>query len=164
MEKFFVVSDKSGLYYAYNKYLDNIPVLNEQVKEFMKNWEMETDKYACTSNRFYIIPTKNDMENFKTQLMSKCEEDGKFWGFKKSSIVGKSWINMGAEVIDRPWVGMYFKECLGRTSSRLFKINGIIYCSFKNEFDVMDTPEGFVEIKGSVFYKIMEEHDDQFYD
>lgn len=48
---------------------------------------------------------------------------------------------------------------MGKSSSRLFDYNGVLYCSFSaNQIEMpVDT---FTEIKGSEFYKVMEEMTD----
>jgi hypothetical protein len=45
---------------------------------------------------------------------------------------------------------------MGHSSSRLFDYKGILYCSFSADQIEMNS-DTFTEIKGSEFYKVMEE-------
>ena len=53
----------------------------------------------------------------------------------------------------------WLNNFMGKSSSRLFDCNGVLYCSFSaNQIEMpVDT---FTEIKGSEFYKVMEEMTD----
>ena len=164
IEKYFEVTKDSGLYEDYNKYYNNVPVLNKIVKDFCMTNGIESKTYACTSDSFYIAPTEKDKENFKTQLCKYAEGCSGITPFKKNSKIGKNWVAQKAVVLNRPFVGLYFEDCCGHTSSRIFKIDDKVYCSYKNENDTMETPKGFVEIKASEFFKIIEDNEDKSID
>lgn len=160
IEKYFEVTKDSGLYEEYSNYLENSIVLNKAVKNFMLKHNMETNTYACEKEKIYIQPTQKDKEIFKSQLCSYCNSQG-LYSFKKNSKIGKDWIAQKVVVIYRPYVGLYFQDCCGHTSSRIFKIKEKVYCSFKNEYDTMETPEGFTEMKASEFFKIIEDNENK---
>jgi hypothetical protein len=61
--------------------------------------------------------------------------------------------------MDRPTVPLYFKTFFGRSRSRLFLYKDNVYCSMQADVDSIDTPEGFIEMKGSEFFRIIEEAD-----
>lgn len=63
-----------------------------------------------------------------------------------------------SKVVYRPYLPLYFDVLEGKCSVRLFKKNDIIYCSFSTDKD-FKTPSGLKEIKGSEFYKAIEDNE-----
>ncbi|WFR64172.1 hypothetical protein P9222_08345 [Paenibacillus amylolyticus] len=59
-------------------------------------------------------------------------------------------------MLRKPYVPFYFRGFGGgRIRSRLFEIDGTVYCSL-DPFEG-DPPEGFVEMKASEFFKVIED-------
>jgi len=55
---------------------------------------------------------------------------------------------------------MLYFNVYGSTSSRLFAIGDKVYCSFKSEYNFTN-PEGFIELKASEFFKIVEDENER---
>lgn len=161
MEKFFIVTDKSRLKKDYEDYLENSKKVNELAKEFMDAHGFETHHYGVRGDIFFIVPTREDKVNFSNQLYKDSQGNG-LVGFKKNSKMGKAWIDLLEDkkitVQDKPSLPLYFSTFFGRSSSRLFKVKDIVYCSIDANTQKIDNPEGFEEIKASEFYKIIEEN------
>lgn len=107
--------------------------------------------------RLVLFRQKNDENKFVKQFTKYALEDG-LCLFKRNSVIGKAWIKQAAEMklYHKPSPSWYNSVFVGRSSSRLFDHNGILYCSYHAER--VEMPEDmFQEIKGSDFYKIMEE-------
>lgn len=157
MEKFYIVTTESDLYDGYMKYKENIPVVNEVAKFIMQKYGVETLTYAATNDYLYIEATKDDVIKFGKQL--KNPTDNNLYAFKKSSEIGKEWVLTLKEkditVLRKPMVGMYFST-IGKSRSRLFDIDGTVYATYDNDGEFKN-PIGFQEIKGSEFYKIIED-------
>ena len=106
-----------------------------------------------------IVPTDNDRIKFAKQLCTKESNEGLRF-FKKNSAINKEWVKRAVNLknVHKPspaWLNNF----MGKSSSRLFDCNGVLYCSFSaNQIEMpVDT---FTEIKGSEFYKVMEEMTD----
>lgn len=158
-EKYFIVTEGSPLYKAFKEYQENLELVNEHVKKFMKKHGIKTSEYSASNETFYIVPVREDKEKFENSL-------GKELGnglrpFKKNSKIGKDWVNSlkskNLKVIRKPMVALYFETCAGRHWSRLFELNGVVYCTFALENGNPNVPKGMIEIKASEFFKIIEE-------
>lgn len=161
MERYFQVTGQSDLYNQYMEYKNNQQVIHNISKEFMTTQEIETDTYANQSNTFYIVPTEKDLEKFGKSLCKSIGEGLR--AFNANSKVSKAWVKTLEEkqitIKHKPYVGFSFKNCLGKNRSRIFAIGSVVYCSFENEYEFYDTPEGFIEIKASEFWKIIEDYE-----
>jgi len=161
MERYFEVTKQSNLYNQYMEYKDNQEVMHNISKEFMDTQGIETNEYANQSDKFYIVPTEKDLDKFSKSLCKSVGEG--LMAFKTNSKVGKTWVKALEEkqvkIKYKPYVGRSFRNCMGKNRSRIFAIDSVVYCSFENEYDFEDTPEGFVEIKASEFWKIVEDYE-----
>lgn len=159
MEKYFIVTDENKLKKDYTEYIKNTIDINKIVKEFMKTQEIETKGYCPRNKYLFITPTAKDEETFKTQLCKSVLDDG-LRRFKKNSEVNKAWVETltlnNIKVVDKPFIPFYFKKVLGSVRSRLFEINGNVYCSLEHPED-FETPKGMEEMKASEFFKIIED-------
>lgn len=155
MEKFFIVTEKSQLHKDYFEYEQNSKEINKRVIQFFKLSGIEADKYYCTSNYLSIIPTAKDKEKFKGQFYVK--NNGNLETFKERSSIGKAWVNYmaGYKILQRPLPQFYINS-YGGGQYRLFDINNVLYCSYVSKRD-FKTPQGFEEIKGSEFFKAIED-------
>lgn len=163
MEKFFIVTEASQLHKEYFEYKENRKTVHDFVNEFTNKYGIESAEYYPSNECLMIVPTKADIKKFGNML--KKEVSNGLRPFKVNSSINKDWVNLlkerGLTIKHRPMLGLYFVEIYGKHSSRLFDINGILYCSFENSYDKLDTPEGFTEIKASEFYKIIEEYENK---
>lgn len=161
MEKFFTINEGSQLYEDYWNWRNNIKSNNEIVSAFLKEHDIETHLYCPGKDFLGIVPTERDKEKFGNQLRTGETNEGLRF-FKKNSTIGKAWKEHGEKLkfLHKPSPSWYNRFVVGRSSSRLFDYNGILYCSIEAEdIDVSDN-SAFTEMKGSEFYKIMEEISD----
>lgn len=93
---------------------------------------------------------------FVPQLLSKVEPGGKYWRFRKNSVLGKEWTKICNEIRPsrRPSPSFYNNKFSGRSASSLFDFEGTVYCSV--EAEEVEMPNTFIEIKASFFYTIVE--------
>lgn len=161
MEKFFIVTEKSGLNSEYWEYQKNTKELNQYVKKFMETFSIEAQEYSVSEDKFYIVPTDNDVDRFG-KILSKALSNG-LRAFRGNSKIIKEWKSYlkvnNVIMLNKPFAGIYFRG-FGRCMSRLFHIDNILYCSYECEYD-FNAPEGFTEIKASEFYKAIEDHNDK---
>lgn len=161
MKRYFQVTDQSDLYNEYMEYKNSEKVMHTFSQLFMNAQGIETDSFAYQGDTFYIIPTEKDLEKFGNSLCKPLANNLR--AFKANSIIGKAWVKLlevkQIKIVHKPHVGFSFKNCLGKNRSKIFAIDSIVYCSFENEYDFNDTPEGFVELKASEFWKIVEDYE-----
>jgi hypothetical protein len=162
MEKYFIVTDQSLLNKDYFEWKENFEIIRVIVNEFFINNGIEADLYGFLDENICIEPTEKDLNKFNNVLGKEVKDQLR--PFKGSSKIHKLWVkSLSENNIERkrkPYVPMYFSHCAGKMSSRLFSINNIIYCSFKNGID-FDTPDGMIEIKASEFFKIIEDDEEK---
>ncbi|MFK7696428.1 hypothetical protein [Paenibacillus sp. HJGM_3] len=157
MEKYFIVTEHSPLHQHWFAYKENSKLVRDFVKKFTSENGIESDEYYAADDALYIVPSGNDAENFKNIL--GAQHDNGLRKIKSTSKIGKTWVKSlkesGLEVKRKPMVIMYCKVMGGRYRSRLFDQNRILYCSIDPAPEV--TPTGFVEMKASEFFKIIED-------
>ena len=160
MEKFFIVTEESPLRKEYLEFKLNQSAVNTFVKNFMPAQGIQTPYYSVSANTLYIVPQKADKEKFETQLCKYSDGQG-LRAFKKNSVVGKAWVSelqtAGLKVLWKPFVPFFFASFSGHCRSSILAVDETVYLQFDSEYGV-ETPAGFVEIKGSEFYKAIEKH------
>ena len=89
-------------------------------------------------------------------------DNGKvYYGIKKTSSLGKELKTLGVRRIFKPFVLLFFEETILQARVRLFPAGEKVYCSVEHNLEKpLTCPEGFIEMKGSAFYKIMEGEED----
>jgi len=161
MENYYEVTKQSPLHKEYMDYIVSDKIMREISHEFLSNNNINTKEYASTKDTFYIIPNEKDIEDFG-KLLNKELENG-LRAFKAKSKIGKAWKDAfkekGIQPLHKPMLMLYF-NVYGETQSRLFAIEDKIYCSFKSEHN-FENPEGFIELKASEFYKIVEDENER---
>lgn len=160
MEKFYIVSADSKLGTNYLNYKADSNLFYKTYLDFTKENGIISKGVYKTAQRLWIDPTKEDKEKFGAEFM--MYEPGKF---KKTSQLCKKWINLckekGIKGLAKPNLTFYFHlNRWGECRSRLFDLDGVIYCSFQTDESFV-APKGLTEIKASEFYTIMEQHDIQ---
>lgn len=163
MEKFFIVTEQSALHKDYYEWKDNLEVTRLIVNEFFNINGIETILYGFMDESICIVPTENDLNKFNKVLGKEVGD--KLRPFKGNSKIHKLWVKTlsekGVERKRKPYVPMYFPlHGGGKMFSRIFDIDGIVYCSFKNDWD-FEIPEGMVEIKVSEFWKIVDDYEER---
>lgn len=156
-EIFFNVTN-SELGKDYFRFLDDTKKINDYYIEFSKENDIEAQNYGMYpgDGDLYIEPTEKDLEKYNKVLV-------KGYGlrrFKGNSKIQKLWKN-GLEQLDikfyaKPSLFKYM-GFLGTYSTRLFHHNKNVYLSIEGDIIDKDFPCGFEEIKGSEFYKVIEE-------
>lgn len=156
MEKFYTVNEGSRLYDDYWAWRNSIEPNKKIVNDFFSEFGVEASLYCPGPSRIGIVPTENDKVKFAKQLCSKETNEGLRF-FKKTSAIGKEWAKRALNLknVSKPSPAWY-NNYMGRSSTRLFDYNGVLYCSFSA--DQIEMPsDTFTEIKGSEFYRILEE-------
>lgn len=155
MEKFYTISNDSKVGKDYWRYIEYEKRIVRAFNEFAKEHDIKATKFYPINTLLWIKPEKEDKDNFSGQFTLK--DPGRF---KKTSAMSKAWVKKcsdeGIEYIRKPHVQFLFNYT-GKAWCRLFDYDGVIYCTFDCPIDV-ETPEGFVEMKGSEFYAAMEKN------
>lgn len=153
MEKFFIVKQDSQLYKDYFSYLEDRKKVGAAFNELREEFGIETHEFYPYKDCLTIVPTKNDAEKFKNLIKKES-----FGIFKKTSEPSKAWMEKvkGIEHMNSPRLLYYFPLLGKRWSERLFEYDGKVYCSISANVD-FETPDFVTEIKGSEFYKVIEE-------
>jgi heat shock protein HspQ len=163
MKRYYEVTEKSNLYKDYMNYLGNVKLVNDLVKDFTNKNNIESESYATDKTDLYIVPTENDMSKYKNVMSAYV--DG-LYKFKGNSKIAKAWKktleDSKLEVQRKPKVPIYFNSWSYRILSKLFSLDGKVYCSLElvdQDFD--EVPEGMIEMKASEFYKIIEDNNNK---
>lgn len=160
MEHYFKVTEASSLNREFMAYRENAKAIRELVKDFKATFAIESDVYWATDEALFIVPTKKDLSS-RGSVYCAPIEDG-LRKFKINSRIGKAWVktlkDAGLKVLRKPYVPFYFRGFGGgRVRSRLFEIDGTVYCSM-DPFEG-EAPKGLIEMKASDFFKVIEDHD-----
>lgn len=156
MEKFYTVNEGSRLYDDYWAWQNSVEPNRKIANDFFSEVGIESNLYCPFPTRLGIVPTENDKIKFAKQLCSKETNEGLRF-FKRNSAINKEWTKRAINLknVDKPSPAWY-NNYMGHSSSRLFDYNGVLYCSFSA--DQIEMPSDiFTEIKGSEFYKVLEE-------
>lgn len=91
-------------------------------------------------------------------LKKTVEDNGSvYYGIKKTGSLGKELKALGVCRVYKPFVPFFFEETILQAGVRLFPADGKVYCSVEHNLEKpLTCPEGFIEMKGSAFYEIME--------
>lgn len=184
MEKFYIVKNEK-LISESNAYAKNLETRNEFITDFFERFGIDGKKYNVMGSGFinhpfddedkkeiclYIEDTEKNREKFSKDF-KQCKYTG-VCEFKKSSKVLKAFQQ---ECVDKkiiinlykPEVGCYFKEFeFGGYRSHFFKYEDKYYLRIEdvksNSLDsITPIADGFEEIKGSEFYRILEQMNDK---
>lgn len=160
MEKYFIVTEESGLHKEHKEYSEFFTKMHKIAVGFMKKHGIEANEFYYMRDRFAIVPSSNDEINFNNMLKKVTKNGLRF--FRQNSKVNKDWEktvkDSGIEWKFSPWVRMYFDQRGGMASTRLFDIDGTVYCSLQQKAEI-NTPKGFIEIKASEFFKVIEDYE-----
>ena len=161
MERYFKMKKENEKYNEYFEWYNNLDNLKNKWEQFKKLTGIEAESFV-PRKELYIVPTENDLNKFGRFF---CKEvfNGGLRKFKANATVQKDWerfIASNKVIVHKPDIAMDF-ILLGmygqRIQSRLFHYKDEIYCSIDANFpENYKIPEGYEEIKGSEFHKIME--------
>ena len=131
----------------------------EKVRAFMSNHNIPSP--VLWRGSVLYIKKCSDMpdSNF---LKKTVEDNGSvYYGIKKTSPLGKELRACDVHRIYKSFILFFFEEMISKASVRLFPANGKVYCSVDHTLEKpLTCPEGFIEMKGSEFYEIMEGEED----
>ncbi len=137
MEKYFIVTKKSSLYSDYFTWKENRKQVAKHVEKFMIEHGIISREYYASQRLLYIVPTQEDLEKFN-KVLSKDTGNG-LRPFKQNSKIGKAWIQSveesGLKILPKPTPLLYFENIYGKYKTRLFDINGTVYCSIDPFYD-----------------------------
>lgn len=152
MEKYFEIKPDSSLYADYFAYMKDNEKVWKAVNEVREKFGIESDGFYHVKDAFWISPTENDVEKFRS--MTKKNRPGEF---KKNSDPSKMWVGLVKDIkhFEKPKLFYYFQLYL-RWKERLFSVGEKLYCSIDSEFE-FPIPEFAIEMKASEFYRIVEE-------
>lgn len=153
MKEFYMtVSPDSALYRDYFEWVKDHEEILAVFGRMKEKYGIETSRFYPYKDRFAIIPTIADKEKFKLFFLKDGES------FRKSCEMSKVWVNEVKRVkfTRKPAPAFYWNEYVGSSTSRLFDIEGILYCSIKTEYEFRECPEWAETIKASEFYKVIE--------
>lgn len=158
MERFFKIKKDYCIYKDYFEWWNNLEIQKEAWKKFKAMVGIESDYVAFNENLIFV-PTENDVIKFG-RFLCKGDLGNGAKQVKRTSTLQKDWINFiknnNVKLLHKPNIVFDFPMG-GRVRSRLFHYGEDLYCSVDVETNVeYEVPEGYEEIKGSEFYKIME--------
>jgi hypothetical protein len=132
---------------------------SEKVREFMSNHNIPSP--ALWRGNILYIKKCSDMSDNNFLKKTVKGNGSVYYGIKKTSPLGKELKTLGVRRIFKPFVLLFFEEMISKASVCLFPANGKVYCSLEHTLEKpLTCPEGFIEMKGSAFYKIMEGEED----
>lgn len=163
MEQYFEITNQSSRYKEYFDYLEADEACRKAAKEFLEENNIHTKYYAIFGGALCIDDNQKNRDKYGNQL--KKYGENRTVAFKKTSKIGRAWTESGIKGVHKPHVSFFFADASYSTRTRLFHVGEKLYCSI----DCMDrstkvkTPQGFIEMKASEFYKIVEdvENDDE---
>ena len=158
MEQFFEITKESREYDNYFKYLADKESCRIAVNKFFDENNIASDKYKVEGGKLLMENTSENRAQFGKQL-TKDSENGMV-AFKKNSQIGRAWSALNVKTPIKPFVPFFFQGGFGQISTRLFNVGDKVYCSIKCvDYDMKFTaPIGFIEIKASEFFKIIEDN------
>lgn len=161
MERYFKVKKDNVIYNQYFDWYNNLDNLRNRWKQFKNLVGIESDEFV-PRKELYIIPTENDLNKFG-RFFYKEIFSGNLRKFKSNTTIQKDWerfISNNKVIVEKPNVAINFITnglYSQRIQTRLFNYEDEVYCSVEANFpNTYEIPEGFEEIKGSEFHKIME--------
>ena len=158
MEQYFEITKDSVYYKEQIKYEEDFRNEKAAVKEFMTTHGIVGSTYMLYKGYFWITDNIENRRKFAGQIRQETYRD--YISFKKTSKIGRLFSNSGITRADKPFVPFFFSDCNGRSRTRLFSIEDKVYCSIE-QIDCderLRCPKGFIEMKASDFYKIIEDN------
>jgi len=165
MEKFFIATEKSNFYKDYFAYNDNRKQLRKLMCGFAKSNNLP-NLASADENTYSIIVKKGESNPFENQLKKGgvWTKKGELHDFKKNSPIGKAWCiflkTNGFKPVGRPYIFFYFTNISGRCGMETFYNDKTLYLKINTEQEP-NTPNGMNEIKGSEYYKAIEDWEDK---
>lgn len=158
MEKFYIITDECGYKKDYLDYGKNTLDVNEVVKEFFTENNIDTSQYYVDSDKLYIVPTSRDIEIYD-KLLNKPIQQG-LRSFKKNSKIHKEFYkkidDKGIKILIMPSVWMYMNGMYGHMRTTTSLVDNTMYLKLSTDYDREVNEKGFKEIKASEYYLAIE--------
>ncbi len=164
-EQFFTVKESSPLFRQYHEYREFVRKSAEVFGAFAKDVGINAaTKFFPDLDQLGIVPIGKDAETFESHF-TKTNLDGGLRLFRKKSIINSQWQSAtqkaGLKFVRRPspaWdLNLHF-----RGSFRLFDHNGTLYLSLESPSELgAEVHHDLIEIKGSEFWKVIEEIEEE---
>ena len=151
---FYEITEENSAFKEYFDYLEKDKKMRADVKAFMNTYNIKSSGYILYNGKLYVEPELN--KQLYSEQFGKERLEG-LAPFKKNSPIGKAFTEKGIKRANKPFIPWCFKNPVGRCSFSLFDYKNRLYCKYDTEFEVEDTPKGFHPMKGSEFYKALEE-------
>ena len=155
MKKYFIIKDPT-IEAQYDEAISNEEIMRQAFVQMKEEYGISTKEFYLSRERFYIVYDHVDREKFRDQMTQGGE-------FKKASAMNKRWLELlkekGITKVAKPHLALIIDHDLGRCGSTMFKIDEVLYGSFETNGNFIDLPEGWVELKASEYYKILEDHE-----
>lgn len=153
IDHYYEVNSDSILFKDYFNWLRDDEEMRKGVKKFKEEHGIFGNSFMYKDGKLWVDVVQNwiFLEQFgKSEIQGHSP-------FKKTSPIGKAFTKANIKKANKPFVPFYFLNPVGKSQTRLFDQNGKVYVQYTTEFEVEDTPKGFIPIKASEFYKIMEQ-------
>lgn len=158
MERYFEITKNSKHYQGHFDYLTHRKEAIEATSKFMEEYDIPGSIFMIWGDHLWIPETNAFVEKFGEQLRNVRYKNCR--SFKKNSPIGKAFTKADISMPLKPFVPFFFDDCCGEFNTRLFDYENRVYCSIAApnlSLLKLETPVGFVEMKGSEFFKIIEE-------
>ena len=156
-ECYFEITKESPHYSEWFDYREAFKKMKIDVRAFAKKHKINIDEYNIFCGKLWVDPVAN--KEFSEQF---CKERGRngFAPFKKTSYIGREFTKSGIKIASKPFVPFFFNISYGQSTFREFDFEGKVYCQYNYEYDPecpeVNTPKGFIPMKASEFYAIIE--------
>lgn len=159
MEQYFEITKESKHYQEYYDYDAARSRFADAIRKFNEENGINTDGYIIYDGYYWVDATAETVTKFKSQLRKERLQG--CCSFRKNSAIGKAFIASGITKPSKPFVPFSFKDISGFSCrSRLFSFGKKVYCSISCDYETdkkLECPAGFIEMKASEFFKIIEE-------
>jgi hypothetical protein len=161
MEKFYRLEPESKLHNDYVEYITNEDAVRKAFGAIAVKYGIEATEYFPGTTMLAIVPTQKDRVNFASKLQKTVKSSGLVF-FRAKSDIGKEWAAIAAEIKPqlKPRITRYVHEYISKARSRIFEVGGVVYCSIETDTEYT-TPDSFVEMKASEFFKVIEDDKDR---
>lgn len=150
---YYEITKENSIFADYFQYLDDDEKMRAGIKSFKEEYGIIADAYIYTNGQLWVKPEENEQYADQFCKTSHCG----YSPFKKNSPVGKAFTAAGIKKAVKPFLPWCFKNSCGRSQVRLFDYKDKLYAQYSPEFEVAEIPKGFIPMKASDFYKIIEE-------
>lgn len=151
-DHYYEVTKDNILFQDYFDWRDDLEEMRSGIKAFKKAHDIAGDTFMYSGGMLWINRSLNPQ---LVNQMCKNERQGHS-ALKKNSKLGKLFTAANIKCAHRPFLPFYFKDVVGRTQTRLFDYEGKVYAQLSTETEIEDLPRGFIPMKASEFYKIIE--------